>query len=382
MKGKVRRQWVASILIIENTNKCNHTFKSYIETIMTFKNNQKAIAASLGFATSTTTQNKQITTAVIDYSKTMNEFIRTKLGNNKMGVLLFDDDFTRFWYRKFWNNFSTDKSSKKEWTTVGAQVTELTATIVSNADVPRLHNPDGLRIDVTIPYIISHIDFKHGYYNFLLTVTSLDGVDNEVVASVSRKKVTHASPNGEFMARFASAEQRRNRVMNAYGIKDEVERDRTMNNFAVIDVLQQNFKSYKSFCISLLTMLNTPEIFDLLDSGIVMLSPGDFPKSNFERFLIRQGVIKDPAYLASLLKTADPQRFNILVCYLKLKFQMSDASDEAETQIMNPIGMAALRIRIELGPLHCKINPAKDFSQCSVWFDCLLCPLYFMCSGI
>jgi hypothetical protein len=73
---------------------------------------------------------------------------------------------------------------------------------------------------------------------------------------------------------------------------------RMMKSAALLDVLDQPFKSYANIATSGLRQLQNPAVFELLDSNHLLLSVGDYPKVMMTRKLILQ--VSQEQFLRSL----------------------------------------------------------------------------------
>jgi len=144
-----------------------------------------------------------------------------------------------------------------------------------------------------------------------------------------------------------------------------------MEKFALVDIIQQPFHSFKEICVSILTTMNAPGIFELLQSGHIFLCPGDHPKQQAGRKILRQGIVKGPKYLAKLLQTSNLTLYNSLKARV---VPLCSADECAEV-----IGKSAMNLRQELGPLHIKLNPPKDIFR--TWFDQIFNIAFFVSTG-
>ena len=125
---------------------------------------------------------------------------------------------------------------------------------------------------------------------------------------------------------------------------------------------------------SIQRQLASPLIFPLVEEKYILVSVEDWPKQHHERLLLLQGDGRHPngaAYLGHLLYVSSPEIFEKIV--------HTHAHGMSDAEAKHRIGTAAMQMHQVLGPLHCKINPAKDAGK--FWKPTLLGPLYHMSTG-
>lgn len=155
----------------------------------------------------------------------------------------------------------------------------------------------------------------------------------------------------------------------SYSDASRAHRDRHLGNVILIDILEQKFHSYRDMGCSILRQLAEPTVFAALNAGHVILSVGDYPKQNMQRTFIDSGHNHPdgPIHLARLLDACNPAMFARALAANGL---LGDP-DGALT-----LAKAAMNIFQVQGPLHCRINPTKDFG--AFFRDIMVMPLYVL----
>jgi hypothetical protein len=352
--NKAKRVVSTWFLAMDATSERLASLSASFDTVANHKFEVQGLASNLGVGQSRATVKRRRTAAINDFDRKFEAELtrRARLNTDTpSAVLVGDDDFTRHWYHKMYvkgSNFVTDNIwailAVKLPSSVPAPFVEPNKPVMRKE--PRFFSPQS-----TAVHIVNVVKFSGSFMDLVETIDHLLEDYVQATGAMRRRVEQHE---------YAGAS-------TAY-------KERMMQDVLLMDILPQPFKSYLDMARSILRQLASAPLFSHLEANYIVVSVGDWPKQHHERIFLLQGdgrgdsisEYKGASYLGHLFYIADPDLFlNIMDRHA---MENLDCAKER-------IGKAAMNIHQELGPLHLKINPVKDFGM--FWFEILLSPLHF-----
>jgi len=236
------------------------------DVIYNHQNTQQSIASALGFGMSISQAKRNRAQLLLEYPNILEKYLQRISNQSEFQLILFDDDYTHGWSKKYFNKAADAANFMKRLTVnavdiaVGVQA-EVTALPLSVMDVTIT--------EATKNFIVDKADFRYGYLHWFEENFNLQ----------TRDYTNHKD--------FTIAQMRKAWISYKYGAQTLAEHARTQRNATLLDINDRPFKSYVDQGSSMLTPLFNKTIWDGLAKGPIP-SIGDFPKFSMQNMLLNQ----------------------------------------------------------------------------------------------
>jgi len=311
MERKVVTTWVLNILSTnEKGNYIAHSLDCMGECVEVHK---QGVLNSLNIGMSVRQLKRLRQEVVQNYYRIMVQYvIRKSNAVNKLpshGLLLFDDDYTEGWWKKFVNNCDQVLQYMKNLTVVSIDILESPRLI----GVKDWYDINIITVPKVLEFYRNRMNFRNGFLDCFLTsmesgkvITAL--CDNHIGEAVAASK-SFTLGN---MRKHIQASR------TAVSYSAIIEKGRLQGNATPIAILQQSFRTRKEHAISMLTQINLPPVIETLRYGYVF-SLGDYPKWATQTKLQQQFRTYGYQHAASLFKAAAPDIFE----QIKVRFLLN-----------------------------------------------------------
>ena len=394
--SRQRRAISAVFVAIGATSQRFSLLRDAIDNVIHVPRSKHIVASSLGILPSLTTTDRHDKKLLRNYCSRINEIISGWLGlpltlleaelevflkdwNPKRCLAFWADDYVRNWNRAVYGS-GEDHLFRLNFVPVAVKQGNLPPARPLSLNNDHFMDPNFLDIP-----------------NLFQVVTAEEPILDFGVESILSKCLERFARLEHFLIDRESMLTRGDSHKYSKGTQGAIDRHMGEGDVQLLNILNQQFKSYLEMLIAMMQPLQFRAVFLYL-TQFIMVSPLDHPAFRGFAMLILQGDGRGnhPVgyYLGHLMFVSDPATFAKITINIPEYLQQQallemppthslyGSEDKIERTIycwkVN-IGKAAMNFQFTIDPLHIFINACKDTAR--FWNDVFLGPLYQLITG-
>lgn len=190
-------------------------------------------------------------------------------------ICLWADDYTRFWYNSQFVHASNSQDHAY-WTPCAIKASLIEGSHgpakVPKDGTPQLYNPHGYSYKTSMEIMKTACPGRPSFMEDFIELMKRT-YDSETIPGLKVNKA---------MDKVSSVASVRKRARTLhYDQASSNDKHAAMDGVLLIDIMTQNYKSYPEFARAILRLISEPGVFALLDDGVFIPLPLDWPAREF-----------------------------------------------------------------------------------------------------